>query len=106
MNPTTIVAAVNSVLSLIGGVLPLLGTGNSATNAIGKIITTLTDMGPLIVDQIGKTYTGVKNIINTIGSHPATNADQLAALQAFDKQVDDAWNAVESQIDPDAPAAG
>lgn len=100
MNPTLIVTAVTGVLSLIAQFLPLVGGSNSA--AIGSILKTLTDIAPLITDQIGATYTGVKNIINSIGSHPATTADQLVALAAFDKQVDDAWNAIEGQLDPDA----
>lgn len=101
MNPTLTVTAVTGVLSLISQFLPLIGGNNTA--AIGSILKTLTDLAPLITDQIGATYTGVKNIIASIGSHPATTADQLVALAAFDKQVDDAWNAIESQLDPDAP---
>lgn len=103
MNPTLIVTAVSAVVGLIGQLLPLIGGSNSA--AIGGIIKTLTDIAPLVTDQIGATYTGVKNIINSIGSHPATTADQLVALAAFDKQVDDAWDAIEGQLDPDAPTA-
>ena len=103
MNPTLIVTAVTSVLSLVAQFLPLIGGSNSA--AIGGILKTLTDLAPLITDQIGSTYTGVKNIIDSIGSHPATTADQLVALAAFDKQVDNAWNAIEGQLDPDTPTA-
>ncbi len=101
MNPTMIVTAVTGVLSLIAQFLPLIGGSNTA--AIGGIINTLTSLAPLITDQIGATYIGVKNIIDSIGQHPAATADQLVALAAFDKQVDDAWNAIESQLDPDAP---
>lgn len=100
MNPTMIVTAVSGVLSLIGQVLPLIGGSNSA--AIGGVIKTLTDIAPLVTDQISATYTGVKNIIASVGDHPATTEEQLASLQAFDKQVDDAWNAIEAQLDPDA----
>lgn len=100
MNPTTIITVVGSVLSLITQILPLVGVKNS--DAIGNIIKTVTDLAPLITDQIGATYTGVKNIIASIGEHPATTAEQLAALKAFDKQVDEAWDAIEAQIDPDA----
>jgi hypothetical protein len=100
MNPTMIVTAVSGVLGLIGQILPLVGVGNSA--AIGSIIKTLTDIAPLVTDQIGATYIGVKNIVNALSDHPATTAEQMAALKAFDKQVDDAWDAIESQLDPDA----
>ena len=101
MNPIEIVTVVGSVLSLITQVLPLVGVKNS--DAIGSIVKTLTDIAPLAISQIGATYTGVKNIIDAVGSHPATTAEQLAALDAFDKQADDAWDAVESKLDPDLP---
>lgn len=102
MNPTMIVTAVTAVLGLVGQILPLIGGNNSAQ--IGSVIKTIQDLMPLVTDQIGATYTGIKNILQSISEHPATTADQLASLAAFDKQVDDAWNAIESQIDPDAPA--
>jgi hypothetical protein len=101
MDPVTIVTAVGGVLNLITMILPLVGVNNSA--AIGGIVKTLTDLAPLITSQIGSTYTGVKNILAAIGDHPATTADQMIALKAFDKQVDDAWDAIEGQLDPDAP---
>ena len=100
MNPVEIVTAVSGVLGLITQILPLVGVKNSA--AIGGIVKTLTDIAPLVTNQIGSTFTGVKNIIAAVGAHPATTADQLIALDAFDKQVDDAWNAIEAQLDPDA----
>jgi len=58
MNPTLIVTAVTGVLSLIAQFLPLVGGSNTA--AIGGILKTLTDLLPLITDQIGATYTGVR----------------------------------------------
>ena len=103
MNPIAIVTAVSSVLGLITKLLPLVGVKN--TEVIGGIVKTITDMAPLVTDQISATYTGVKNIIASVGSHPATSEEQLAALMAFDKQVDDAWDAIEAQIDPDGPAS-
>lgn len=106
MNPELIVTAVGGVLSLINTVLPLIHKKTpGATDKIGTVIDTLTAIAPLVTDQIGTVYTGVKNVIASIGSHPATKEDQLAALKAFDKQVDDAWNAIEGQLDPDAPGA-
>lgn len=106
MDPTLIVGAVDGVLSLINTVLPLIHkTTPGASDKIGTVIDTLTKLAPLVTDQVGTLYTGAKNIIASIGKHPATTAAQLATLQAFDKQVDDAWNAIESQLDPDAPGA-
>lgn len=104
MDPTLIVGAVTGVLSLINTILPMIHkTTPGASDKIGKVIETVTALAPLVVDQVGTVYTGVKNVIAAIGKHPATTADQMAALQAFDKQVDDAWNAIEGQLDPDAP---
>lgn len=106
MNPELIVGAVSGVLSLINTVLPMIHkTTPGASDKIGTVVSTLTALAPLVTDQIGTVYTGVKNVIVSIGSHPAATADQLAALRAFDKQVDDAWNAIEAQLDPDAPSA-
>lgn len=105
MNPELIATAIGGVFSLITAVLPLIPKSTSGSSQIGTIINTLTSIMPLVTDQVGAVYIGVKNILDSIGSHPATTADQLASLKVFDKQVDDAWNAIESQIDPDAPIA-
>lgn len=102
MDPATIVAIINGVLGLAGAVIPLIPNNSAGSASIGKIIETVTALAPLVTDQVGTVYTGVKNILASIGSHPATTADQLATVQAFDKQVDDAWNAIEAQFDPDA----
>jgi hypothetical protein len=102
MNPTLVVTTVTNVLGLIEEMLPLIGGSNSS--AIGNVIKTLTDLAPLVTDQIGATYTGVRNIIDSIGAHPATTDEQVTALDAFSKTVDDAWDAIEGKLDPDAPA--
>lgn len=101
MNPTQIVMAVNSVLGLVSMILPIVGVKN--TEALGGIVKTLTDLAPLVIDQIGSTYTGVKNVINSVRGK-LTVEEQLAALDAFDAQVDAAWDAIEAKIDPDQPA--
>lgn len=106
MDPTLIIGAVEGVLSLINTVLPMIHkTTPGASDKIGTVIDTLTKLAPLVVDQVGTLYTGVKNVIASIGAHPASTADQLSTLKAFDKQVDDAWSAIEAQLDPDAPSA-
>jgi len=100
MNPTAIVNTVNTVVDLVQKFLPLIHKDDSGT--IDKVIDTLQAIAPLAIDQVGVTYTGVKNIIASVGKHPATTAEQLASLKAFSKQVDDAWNEIEKQLDPDA----
>lgn len=102
MNPVLIGSIINGVLGLASAIIPLIPNSAAGSSSIGKVIETITSLAPLITDQVGTVYTGVKNIIDSLSSHPATTADQLAALLAFDKQVDDAWNAIEQQLDPDA----
>lgn len=101
MTPETIATAVGGVLSLINKVLPLIKKGGSGSTQIGSVVDTLTALAPLAVDQVSVVYTGIKNTIASVGSHPATTADQRASLAAFDKRVDDAWEAIEAQLDPD-----
>ena len=102
-NSTAVGWVVNKSLDLIGQIVPLVGAKDSA--AIQALIKTLQEMAPLITDQIGVTYQGAKNIIASLSAHPATLEEQLATLSALDKQVDDAWDAIEGQLDPDAPTA-
>lgn len=103
MDPTLIIGAVSGVISLINTVLPLIHKSTpGASDKIGTVIDTIVKLEPLVTDQVGTLYTGIKNIIASVGAHPATTADQMATLRAFDKQVDDAWSAIENQLDPDA----
>jgi uncharacterized membrane protein len=98
-------AALLAVLTLIGNILPLLTGGSTTVTLIENIIAALVKFMPLIVNEASTVYQSVKNIIDALSSNPATTADQMTALTALDKQVDDAWNAIESQIDPDAAPA-
>jgi hypothetical protein len=100
MNTLAIVNTVNTVVDLIQKFLPMIHKDDSGT--IDKVIDTLQAIAPLAVDQAAVTYTGVKNIIASLGSHPATTEEQLASLKEFSKQIDDAWNEIEKQLDPDA----
>ena len=99
MDPKAIVGVVNTVVDLVQKFLPLIHEDDSGS--IDKIIDTVQSMAPLITDQISDTYTGVKNIIDSIGEHPATTEQQLAALDAFSQKVDAAWDAIEAKFDPD-----
>lgn len=102
MNPELIITAVSGIISLITTILPMIHKGSAGSTTMGKVVDTLVAVAPLATDQIGTLYTGIKNVIASVGAHPATTADQMAALRAFDKQVDAAWDAIESQLDPDA----
>lgn len=93
-----------AVLAVIEQILPLIG-GSSATDAmITSIINALTQLMPYIINEIGTVYTAVKNIIAQLQNSGAPTADQITALQSLDAQVDTAWTAVQTQIDPDNPA--
>lgn len=100
MNSTAIVNTVNTVVDLIQNFLPMIHKDDSGS--IDKVIDTLQAIAPLAIDQVGVTYTGVKNIIAAVGKNKATTAEQLASLKTFSKQIDDAWNDIERQLDPDA----
>lgn len=95
-------AAVMAVLTLIEQILPLLTGGGTTVTLIANIIEALVKFMPLIEDELSTVYTSVKNIIAALSANPATTADQMTALQALDKQVDDAWDGIETQLDPDA----
>lgn len=95
-------AAVMAVLTLIEQILPLLTGGGQTVTLIASIIEALIKSMPLIKDEIGTVYTSVKNIIGVLKAHPDSTADQMASLIDLDKQVDDAWDAIETQLDPDA----
>lgn len=97
--------AILSVLSLIEGLIPILGTSTATATIVTSIINALIQLMPYIVNEIGTVYTSVKNIIEQLQNSGAPTPDQLAALAALDAQVDAAWTAVESQIDPDSPTA-
>lgn len=95
-------AAVLAVLTLIEQILPLLTSSGSTVTLIENIINALIKLMPMIEDEVSTVYQSVKNIIAALSANPAATADQVASLQALDKQVDNAWDAIESQLDPDA----
>lgn len=98
-------AAVMAALTLMEQILPLLTGGSTTVTLITSIIEALIKFMPLIKDEIGTVYASVKNIIGALKEHPDSTEDQMKALQALDKQVDDAWDAIEGELDPDAPGA-
>lgn len=96
-------AAVMAALTLIEQILPLLTGGSSTVTLIANIINALIKFMPLIENEVETVYTSVKNIIAALSANPATTEEQMASLQALDKQVDAAWDDIETQLDPDAP---
>lgn len=96
-------SAVMAVLTLMEQILPLLTGGSKTISLITSIIEALIKFMPLIKDEISTVYASVKNIIGALKDHPDSTEKQMEALQALDKQVDDAWDSIESQLDPDNP---
>jgi hypothetical protein len=96
--------AIIAVLAVIQQIIPLLGTSAATADIIAGIIGALTKLLPFIIDEVSTVYTAVKNIISLLQNSGAVTADQTAALQQLDAQVDAAWAAVLPQIDPDNPA--
>lgn len=82
-------AIIQSVLALITQIAPLI----KDSAAIASIISTLEQIIPVIGQEINDLAQPVKNIIAALSANPDTTADQLAALQALDAQVDAAFDA-------------
>jgi hypothetical protein len=89
---------------MIEQLLPAVLSAAEAST-ITSIINALTQMLPFIIQEVEALYQPVKNIIAALSANPATTADQLATLQQLDAQVDTAFEAIATQVDPDAPAA-
>jgi ABC-type uncharacterized transport system substrate-binding protein len=98
------VTAITGVLSLVSALLPLIGVSNS--DAIQKVIQAIDAVLPLAEQEIGVVYQGIKNILDAIGSHPATTDAQLASVQTLNDKVDAAWAKVQPGFDPDYQAPG
>jgi hypothetical protein len=97
-------AVISAVLAMIEQLLPaVLSTAEAST--ITSIINALIQMMPFIIQEVQALVTPVKNIIAALSANAATTADQLATLQQLDAQVDTAFEAIATQVDPDAPAA-
>jgi phage-related protein len=97
-------AAILAVLTVIENLISVLGTSSQTATMIDNIINALTQLLPLIVDEVSTVYNSVKNIISLLQNSGTMTADQQAALTSLDAQVDTAWNSVVNQIDPDNPA--
>jgi hypothetical protein len=89
---------ITSVLAMIQALLPAI-TSTANASIVGGIITALTNMLPFIIQEINAMVVPVKNIIAALSANPATEAAQLAQLQALDAQVDAAFEAAAASTD-------
>ena len=95
---STLVPVIQTLLGLVGGLLPTLGV--SGTSVVVEIISALETIVPVLASNASTLLVEVQSVISALrnGSTPLT-ADQLAALDALDAQIDAAFEA-------DAKAAG
>jgi hypothetical protein len=89
---------ITSVLAMIQALLPAI-TSTANASIIAGVITALTNMLPFIIQEVEALVTPVKNIIAALSANPATEATQLAQLQALDQQVDAAFEAAAASTD-------
>lgn len=102
---TIIVTAITSILSIVETVLPAI-SGSTATPVIITIVTELEKWIPIVVAELPNAtalFTSIKNAINALSSSPATPQEQLNTLQQLDAQVDTAFEAIATKVDPDLP---
>ena len=97
---------VMAAISLMTQVLPLVNSSEQVAKFIAMLIQILPTVEQLAEDLVQP----IKNIINSLSANPATDAAQLAALQALDTQYDQAFetaatNAQAQDAPPTTPAA-
>lgn len=92
-------AALTAVLALIQQALPLIQAGGQ----VASVISTLESIIPLVISEVQALYQPIKNIITALQQGGGLTPAQITQLQALDKQVDDAFDAATSGLDPDAP---
>lgn len=94
-----IIASLLALLTQIAGT-----TGEVA--AIAKIVATLVDIIPAVIQTARDVVPAIKNIIAALSANPATTEEQLKQLQALDAQVDQAFEAAATQAEAEDNAAG
>lgn len=82
-------ALLGNLLSGIAVLLPLVPGGA----AVAPILSILTKVVPVVIQEAQDLTPIVKGIITTLKNDPATNSAQLATLATLDAQVDAAFDA-------------
>jgi len=85
-------AAIQALLALIEALLPKLLSGADSA-LIQTILNALVQVVPVIIQEATDLIPYIKNIIASLSANSATTTEQLATLQALDKQADDAFEA-------------
>ena len=82
-------AVVTAIIGLMTQFLPLVTSSTQVTNFITMLIQILPTVEQLAQDLVQP----IKNIIASLSANPATDAEQLKALQDLDAQYDAAFDA-------------
>lgn len=86
-------ATIETLLTLIEGLLPELGAVGATTGVINQILTALITIVPIIAQNATNFITPVKNIIAALQATGNVTPDQITALQQLDAQCDAAFDA-------------
>lgn len=102
-----IIAAISTILTTVETVLPVV-SGGTASTVIISLVGVLEKWIPIVVALMPSAtnlFNSIKGAIAALSSNPATPAEQLATLQQLDAQIDTAFEAAATAVNPDAPGA-
>lgn len=101
-------AIVGVILKLVTDLLPSLGVSAAAESTITAIVTALTDLLPLVANEIETVAPMLRQVIDDAENKNALTPDQVAALRTVSDQYDAAFekSAAAWQANHGTPTAG
>lgn len=78
-----------NVVAALMGLLQVVAPAVSGSGAVGKIVTTLTQLVPVLVDQYQDVLPSVKNIIESLRTHDDITDEQWDELDKIEQAIDD-----------------
>lgn len=78
-----------NVVAALMGLLQTIAPAVSGSGAVGKIVTTLTQLVPVLVDQYQDVLPSVKNIIESLRTHDDITDEQWDELDKIEQVIDD-----------------
>jgi len=90
-----------AVVSLMTQILPLINDSSQ----VAKFITLLIQILPTVEKLAANLVQPIKNIIASLSSNPATDAEQLKTLQDLDSQYDQAFEAAATAAEAEDQAS-
>ena len=90
-------ALIPVILSLLQTLLPSL-TASGTVGIVAKIVETLIQIVPIVVQEVRDLIPEVKNIIAALQSTDGITEDQMAALEALDAQCDADFEAAATAV--------